>query len=95
MQIRHVDTADDIKLPRKGTHLWNTLMTLRTLKEATSASVTSTLVDGGAEVSVSDVSSYLTILSSKGLVAKVDNKRGIVGGSTWKVTAACVQLLGE
>lgn len=95
IEIRHVDTADDVKLPRRDTHLWNTLMTLHVLIRATSAEVTRSLKDSGAEVNVSDVSSYLTILSSKGLSVKVDNKRGIVGGSTWEVTTACKKLIGE
>lgn len=88
------DMIDEIKLPQSGTHLWSTLMVLFVLEPATSAEITQRLTDFGQRAySVSDVSSYLTILRSKGLVLTMDFRRGIIGGSTWRCTDEALRLI--
>lgn len=95
MTIEHNDSGSDVRLPRKDTHLWATLTTLRALESETSAGITNRLIELGNDFNVSDVSSYLTILRSKGLVIATAIRRGVSGGSTWELTEACKTLLGE
>lgn len=94
MTIEHNDTGIDVKLPRKGTNLWVTLMTLTVVADDTSAGITTRLNELGHPFTVSDVSSYLTILRSKGLVLATTIRRGVTGGSTWTLTDACTAILG-
>jgi hypothetical protein len=94
MKILRTDTREDIKLPKRDTKLWNTLKVLTALEIASSAEVTQTLADLGNIFSVSDVSSYLTILRAKGLVEAPESRRGVQGGSTWNLTSAAKGLLG-
>lgn len=86
---------DIIRLPKAGTNLWATLMTLLVLQQASSAIITQRLIDLGRPFTVSDVSSYLTILRSKGLVLTTEFRRGIIGGSTWVVSGVAHQLIGD
>jgi hypothetical protein len=94
MVITHSDSGADVKLPRKGTNLWVTMMILTVTEEANSAEITKRLVDQKFAFTVSDVSSYLTILRSKGLVEPITIRRGVAGGSTWTLTDAAANLLG-
>jgi hypothetical protein len=94
MEIQHNDGGDDIKLPRKATHLWATLMVLTTVDVETSVGITTRLRELKHPFSVSDVSSYLTILRAKGLVDSPERRRGIAGGSSWRLTDPCKRLLG-
>lgn len=94
VQIEHNDSGDDVKLPKKGTKLWETLMILTVEDEASSGDITERLQLMGKDYTSSDVSSYLTILRSKGLVLTVDSRRGIAGGSTWTLTDKAADLLG-
>lgn len=94
IEIEHNDSGDDVKLPRKGTKLWETLMILTVEDEASSGEVTERLQGMGKDYTTSDVSSYLTILRSKGLVTTVNSRRGVAGGSTWTLTDKASDLLG-
>lgn len=94
IEIENNDSGDDVKLPKKGTKLWETLMILTAEDEASSGEITERLKLMGKDYTTSDVSSYLTILRSKGLVLTVDSRRGISGGSTWTLTDKAADLLG-
>lgn len=94
IEISHNDVAEEIKLPRKMTKLADTISVLHILQRASSAKITQRLVDLGLDLTVNDVSSYLTILRSKGLVEVVESRRGVPGGSTWKLSDDCLRLLG-
>jgi hypothetical protein len=83
------------KLPRPGTHLRKTLMAVECLEEANTADIAQRLIDMGLWYSMSDVASYLTILRSKGLVETPIIRRGVAGGSTWVLTDAATDLLGD
>lgn len=86
---------EELKLPKRDTNLWVTLLVLASLEVATSAEIKDRLVLFGKEAfNTSDVSSYLTILRSKGLVRTTEIRRGTLGGSTWMLTDRCVFLLG-
>lgn len=88
------DREDTIRLPRRGSNLWATIMVLAVLQPASSAAITQRLGDlGYSNFNVSDVSSYLTILRSKGLVLTTDFRRGILGGSTWRCTDTGLELM--
>lgn len=96
------DSGPEVKLPRAGTNFSKTLLVLSVLPEGTSAEITCRLNDLNGKffedeegwLTVSDVSSYLTILRSKGLVDRVEIRRGVVGGSTWTLTDAAIDLMG-
>lgn len=88
------EKAQNVKLPRVGTHLHNTLACLFTIEPANSREVTDTLLLHEHDFTVSDVSSYLMILRSRGLVRVVDYKRGVADGSTWELTEIANDLLG-
>lgn len=92
-EVLHADVGEDVKLPKRGTNIWHALVTLASLELANSAEVTVRLRQSGFNFSVSDVSSYLTILRGKGLVYNTEVKRGVAGGSTWSLTDACASLL--
>ena len=92
--IEHSDSGSDVRLPRKGTKLWDTLMILTVEDEANSGDITDRLNQMGKLFSVSDVSSYLTILKSKGLVITLNSRRGVARGSTWTLTDRASDLLG-
>jgi hypothetical protein len=93
--IERNDAGVDVKLPKRGTNLYATLAALASMITETSAGVTNRLIQLGHDFDVSDVSSYLTILRSKGLVVATEIRRGVAGGSTWVLTDACKELLGE
>lgn len=84
----------EIKLPKRGTNLWCTLVCAAALELGTSGEITRRLIDFGKRFSVSDVASYLTIMRGKGLVETTEVRRGVAGGSTWKVSDRCADLLG-
>ena len=95
MEIMHSDAGADVKLPRPGTHLRKTLLTLECLEEASTAEIAERLKDLGQGYSMSDVASYLTILRSKGLVCSPVIRRGVAGGSTWTLTDNASDLLSK
>jgi len=94
MKVEHSDTGSEVRLPRPKTHLHRTLMCLSILDLPSSAEVTERLQDLGVNRDVSDVSSYLTILKTKGLVETVVVRRGMTGGSTWRLTNRSIELIG-
>lgn len=94
MEILHNEKEQNVKLPKKGTHLFNTLACLWSIEPANSREVTDTLLLHGHNFTVSDVSSYLMILRSRGLVRVVEYKRGVADGSTWELTEITNDLLG-
>jgi hypothetical protein len=94
MTIEHRTAPSSVKLPRENTHLRITLTTLSTIEPANSKEITDRLVELGQAFTVSDVSSYLTMLRAKGLVEALDSKRGVPGGSTWQLTDRASDLLG-
>lgn len=91
--IANIESGTEVKLPKRDTNLYRTLVCVSILMEPSSAEVTERLRDMKRLHSVSDVSSYLTILRSKGLVDVVVNGRGSVGGSTWRLTDKAEDLL--
>lgn len=94
VEIMHNDRPQDVKLPKAGTYLFATLSCLWQIEPANSREVTDTLALHGYEFTVSDVSSYLMILRSRGLVLVVDYKRGVPDGSTWECSSTTLDLLG-
>lgn len=93
-QITIEHTEIDVKLPKEGTNLRKTLNVLASMVTATSGEVQQALKDQGATFDMSDTSTYLTILKSKGLVFRVTVRRSVAGGSTWELTDSARDLLG-
>lgn len=83
-----------IRLPQAGSALAATLGQLAIMAPANSLDLTQSLALTGRDLNVSDVSSYLTILRTKGLVIAVDVRRGLPGGSTWELSPTARKLLG-
>lgn len=83
-----------IRLPKPGSALSACLGHLAIAEAANSAAITEALQGAGRVFTVSDVSSYLTMLRVKGLVRATDMRKGLVGGSTWVLTDTAKQLLG-
>lgn len=93
MKAVKIDSGADVRMPRPKSNLFKTLMCVSILDEPTSAEVTQRLQDLGVDHNVSDVSSYLTILRSKGLVETTVIRRGVAGGSSWRLTQATLGLM--
>jgi hypothetical protein len=92
--IEHFDVVEEVRLPRRGTKLYTTLATLFALQEATTSDVAD-LMSAAATNSVygvPDVASQLTVLRYRALVEVVTNRKGSVGGSTWRLTPAAHRL---
>jgi len=94
LEVIHNEKVQDVRLPKVGTYLFATLSCLWQIEPANSREVTDTLTLHGHEFTVSDVSSYLMILRSRGLVSVVNYKRGVLDGSTWECSAVTLDLLG-
>lgn len=94
VEVSVSEKVQNVKLPKQGTNLHNTLACLFTIEPANSREVTDTLILHGHEFTVSDVSSYLMILRSRGLVRVVNYKRGVADGSTWELTEISQDLMG-
>lgn len=100
------DDDPGVKLPKQGTNLHKTLVVLSILPEGTSKEITDRLNELNGYLrapgmllrrdlllTVSDVSSYLTILKSKSLVDRSEVRRGVSGGSSWVLTETAIELL--
>ena len=94
IEVQHNDTGQDVRLPKLGSNLRVTLNVLSIFPEATSAEITERCVDLGCSFSVSDVSTYLTILRARGLVLQLLVARGVRGGSTWCISDPASDLMG-
>lgn len=94
MEIVHNEKQSNVKLPKPGTYLFETLTCLAQIEPANSREVTDTLTLHGHEFTVSDVSSYLMILRSRGLVEVLSYRRGVADGSTWGLSSVAGDLLG-
>lgn len=93
MDVEPVSRPQDVCLPRRNSHLFNTLACLWHIAPANSREITDTLILHGHDFTVSDVSSYLMMLRTRSLVRVIEYKRGIPGGSTWECTEAADDLL--
>lgn len=93
VEILHKDAGEDVKLPSVGTKLWQTLSVLSVERVATSGELTTRINKMGEEFTVSEVSSYLTMLRARGLVETLVVRRGFAGGSTWQLTSIAKRLL--
>lgn len=94
LEVVHNEKLPNVKLPKKGTALFAALSCLWQIEPANSREVTDTLILHGYEFTVSDVSSYLMILRSRGLVTVVSYKKGIPDGSTWECSSVALSLFG-
>ena len=97
MEIVHVDKPEEVTLPRKDTKLHNCMMVLFAMETATSLQVTNGLNDMHGEdsrLTVNEVSSQLTVLRYKGIAEPIENRKGVAGGSTWRLTPLAKQKIG-
>ena len=95
--VVHVDRPEEVSLPRRDTKLHNCMMALFSIEPANSLAVTNALNDVTGRVSeltVNEVSSQLTVLRYKGIAEPIDYKKGVAGGSTWRLTDLARKRLG-
>jgi len=88
MSISHSQKPDKKNLPRAGTKLSLCLGTLAALGSASTGVVAKEL-----DQSTSDTASQLTVLQAKGLTVRLTEKRGVGGGSDWKLSPMATDLL--
>ena len=96
--IIHSDKEEDIRLPQKNTKIHNCMIALRCIEPATSLQVTNFINEthpSDKKQTVDEVSSQLTVLRYKGIVTPITLKKGVVGGSTWVLTATAKIKIGE
>jgi chorismate synthase len=88
LTITVTDTATKDTLPRRGTKLSITLGALAGVDKGT----TRQIADRTGQSS-NDTASQLTVLQGRGLVERMNHKRGVEGGSTWMLTILASKLL--
>lgn len=81
MVVEHHSKRTVNPLPRAGTKLRKCLGILVAYEQMTTVDVAKRL-----EQDSSTTASQLTVLQAKGLVLRLSEKKGIVGGSTWEAT---------
>lgn len=95
--IEFSEVKENITLPRQGTTMSKVVHIVHANPGGSSQLIAQILNlqkgDENKERTVSDVSSYLTLLKSKGLVEVLEYRRGLAGGSAWKVSDACRELI--
>jgi len=79
----HVTPEADITMPKVGTKLGLCLASL-----ADNGTSTTGVVSRDVSLTPADTATQLTILSCRGLVEKVEENKGVHGGSTWKLSRA-------
>ena len=91
--IEFTDDAPVVKLPQRGTRLWNCLVNLIAMGEGSTADLT-TLVNyrKREKLTVGEVASALTVLRYRKLVIVVESRKGVPGGSVWTATQVAFQL---
>lgn len=79
----------EVRLPRLGTKLSICLHALLAETETDTQSLAERLGQNS-----SDTASQLTILLGKGLVYRTLERRGVAGGSRWRLTSAANNIMG-
>ncbi|HEY0819770.1 MAG TPA: hypothetical protein VGD46_13385 [Rhizobacter sp.] len=82
--------AADVMLPEKGTKTRRCLMAVA---RSWPAIITTGAVAESAGLQNKETSSLLITLMARGLVERVSERRGLLGGSEWRVTTATRDLL--
>lgn len=94
IRIEHVDSDDEITLPRQGSKLHVCFAALMGLREASTGEIADHLnfaKKPRERLTNSDVASQLTVLKYKGLVKVLEEHKGVAGGSIWGLTDAALR----
>ena len=90
-EIERIDGGPEVTLPRAPSKLFDALAAMALYGEASTQAVTEAVnAMRGDRQSSGDVSGQLTVLRYKGLVEVVTQRRGLPGGSLWRLTAAAL-----
>jgi hypothetical protein len=89
MQIRRT-LQPTLLLPARGSKLAKCLRVLRDMEIATSGELA-----GRLDQTVVYTSTQLCTLESRGLLTRLDYRKGSRGGSTWVLTDIAVNALGD
>lgn len=90
ISIHHSDKPSQESLPRSGTKLHTCLQAVRATHPGKPTTRDVSQLTGE---NTSDTASQLTVLMHKGLVERVEERRGVAGGSTWQLTFMAKQIL--
>lgn len=88
--IHHRLETDQITLPRTGSKLHKILMIIAAFDDIQTSEIAHIVKD-----STNIVASNIVILETNGLVDRVEDRRGVEGGSLWALTLTAKNLLGE
>jgi len=92
--IEHPEVNGNVCLPRKGSKLYMCFIELAGLKKACTSEIADSVKKyRKLTLTTSEVASHMTILRYKGLVSVVEEKKGVSGGSTWKLTDSARSLI--
>lgn len=88
--IVHRPRPKDVMLPKEGTKIQRCLKALHNYHPRHISTLQVALV---TVLESADVSMHLTLLMQRGLIDRVEIKRGKAGGSTWQLTTRAMALL--
>jgi hypothetical protein len=94
--LDQIDTKLEVtltKLPIESSNLYKTLMVLFYLGESGSQQIAYRMNSGLESFKYKDVLSYLYVLKSKGFVMQVQTRKGVAGGTIWKITEEALELI--
>ena len=92
MTIEHREPKEIFKLPKRHTRLYATLAALFAVEPSKTDRITEVLNSYSEGNKTKDVASLLTVLKYRNLVEVVEYRKGVVGGSTWKLTDRAREL---
>ncbi len=93
MEITHQEKPARIKIPAKGSKLYQAFYALQTLQEADTTEIRDRidlLFDN--DLLTKDVASQLTVLKHRALIEVIEYRRGVAGGSIWKLTDDALRI---
>lgn len=91
--IDHSETNGDARLPKQGSKLWNCLVVVIGLEQADTVEITDRYnMLHGTGFKTPDIATQLTVLRYRRLVAVLESRRGVPGGSIWIPTDKALEL---
>lgn len=80
----------DVKLPAKGTKIYRCLLAI---SECWPSSIMTMEVAKATDLSGKETSALINVLSTRRLVERIEERRGLAGGSVWRLSRDAAYLL--
>lgn len=93
--IEHIDSDDEVSLPRKDSKLYECLVALLGLGTASTSDIADVINFDKRKSERQNngyIATQLVVLRYKGLVEVCVGRKGVAGGSVWGLTAAAKKL---